>query len=151
MLVILKGREKDRLEGAKGSGVCGRIRSWTESGESRRARRIDDRESSLTAAFAFLLSRRPLVDEETTNSGRHMADYSPQDVESRSFCPPLTKYHVDRRMHFRSFRNSLRGFCGEKEISKVCGEIRIDLSFLRYERNVSREKKKQFYKELGDL
>ena len=118
MLVILKGREKDRLEGAKGSGVCGRIRSWTESGESRRARRIDDRESSLTAAFAFLLSRRPLV---------------------------------DRRMHFRSFRNSLRGFCGEKEISKVCGEIRIDLSFLRYERNVSREKKKQFYKELGDL
>lgn len=86
-------------------------------------RRIDDRESSLTAAFAFLLSRRSLADEETTNSGRHMADYSPQDVESRSFCPPLTKYHVDRRMHFRSFRNSLRGFCEEKEISKVVGKF----------------------------
>lgn len=113
---VLKGKEKDKLERAKGSGVCGRIRS-------RRARRIDDRESSLTAAFAFLLSRRSLADEETTNSGRHMADYSPQDVESRSFCPPLTKYHVDRRMHFRSFRNSLRGFCEEKEISKVVGKF----------------------------
>ena len=50
---------------------------------------------------------------KTTNSGigRHMVDYSPQDVESRSFCSPLTKYHVDRRMHFRSFRASRRIRC----------------------------------------
>lgn len=124
-LLVRLWKEKDevRKKGVKGSGV---------GGESTTAK------VSLTAAFAFLLSRRSLVDEETTNSGRHMADYSPQDVETRSFCPPLTKYHVDRRMHFRSFRNSLflawilRG----KGNFESFGEIRIHL-LARSLRNVT--------------